>query len=132
MFRPGYYDPFSERRVYTNQPPAHFRPMVDTVFPAKMLVVPIYLDRQGRLDNLSREFLEERKAEVQQDLGRESASAHSLAHFGQPRANLPRALRRQLVHFGPCRFDKKKQTIIPRSVLVGKYKDCSFLAKEHR
>mgnify|MGYP001367270542 CR=1 FL=1 len=67
VFRPGYYDPFSERRVYTNQPPAHFRPMVDTIFPGKTLVVPIYMDRQGRLDQLSREFIAEHNADLQQN-----------------------------------------------------------------
>ncbi len=42
VFKPGYYDPFSERRVYTHMPPAHFRPMVDTVFRTKTLLVPNY------------------------------------------------------------------------------------------
>ena len=58
-FKPGYYDPFSERRVYTHRPPPHFRAMVDTVFVRKTVVVPVYLDRQGRLDAMSREFIKE-------------------------------------------------------------------------
>ena len=75
VFRPGYYDPFSERRVYTNQPPAHFRPMVDTVFPGKTLVVPIYMDRQGRLDQLSREFIAEHNVDLQQNSGGSNLAA---------------------------------------------------------
>ena len=55
-FKPWYYDPFSERRVYTHKPPPQFGAMVDTVFTKKTIVAAVYLDRQGRLDEMSREF----------------------------------------------------------------------------